>query len=1359
MGTYISRTCAEDRSNESPRPLSDYRDPSVSYVLLGEPGAGKTECFLEEEKQPACEYIVARKFARAKDLDQWKDRTLFIDGLDEMRSGGGDGRIPLEDICFKLKELGNPPFRISCREADWLGAIDQQELINAAPGRALKVLRLQPLSDQEIQILVAEKLGQKSEEFIEHARKVELYEILRNPQNLKILIAAVQGTDWPKSRTQAYELACHKLVAETNEGHQLAVAGNMASEEKLLESTGLLAACHLLGNLSGYALLPAKADELNPPVTNLQIDESLRLKDALKSRLFKNEGDGHRVPDHRSSAEFLAARYLASLIQRPNDALPWHRLLALITASDGKPVSSLRGLWAWLASLLDERPRYHLIDQDPVAVALYGDVRPWPAKDKEYLLKSLHRAAARYPWIFGGTWMLSPLGALATMDMTETFRSILASEDRSEAQQALVDCVLNAMKYGERLIALVPNLELIVRDTSRWPVIRKSALRAWLQVAPPQEADAANFITLLSDIHSDKVEDADDELLGLLLEKLYPKQIPPTEVLDYLHVRKQRNLIGSYHMFWAESLLKQSVKANEAIPILLDNLAHKSEMLRHESHERHEHPVHDIAGPLLLKGVVEFGERVTPSRLYEWLGIGLDQYGFIRTQKQSKEIADWLSEHADVYKGVLAEGIHRAPTEEGKLRNYFSYSWYQRLYGAKPPSDLGLWILTQVENTKTEIAKLLFPEAVRCLWSTYGNGGLSLDQLQLWVEHHSAFRSGLTGMLYCEIPDWQKEHIQQTKEWKAKSAKERAQWLKFFSEQQRSLQAGKAHPHVLYDLAMAYSGLLIQAHGDTPYDRLRNFLSDETSPQDYGALFQAALTGLKGSLERKDLPTVKDIIQLSLKSKQHLISRPCLVAANELAAEDIKKLFSKNEAVLGKLIAMQLTLGIGENPDWFRTLKRARPELVAQVLMQYALPTLRTKRPSVSGLYGLAYEDDDAAIAAIAVPDLLKGFPLRAAKEQHHDLEYLLKAGLKFMATDELLALIEQKLLLKSLEAGQRTLWLITGLFLNPSLFQARLEKHVSKNQTRAAQVAGFFPGHGDKWPFHRPLPVPALAWLIGLLGARCAPYRLDGGGWVSPVMAMADLVRSLISGLGSTPGEEASAALNGLFSRNDMVAWHNELRFAIHGQATVQRETDFKYPDVEKILHTLSNREPSSAADLAALALDHLNALAQRVRDGSNNEYRSYWNNPDDPQTAKRRSEDDCRNLVLKDLSLLLKPFGASARKEESVVENNRADIGAFFGGHFVPIEIKAEDEKNLWTSLRTQLIDQYTRDPRTNGYGIYLVFWFGGKGMPPPPTGSKPQSAQQLADRLRALLNPEDRHRIYICVIDCALPSKTKN
>ena len=81
------------------------------------------------------------------------------------------------------------------------------------------------------------------------------------------------------------------------------------------------------------------------------------------------------------------------------------------------------------------------------------------------------------------------------------------------------------------------------------------------------------------------------------------------------------------------------------------------------------------------------------------------------------------------------------------------------------------------------------------------------------------------------------------------------------------------------------------------------------------------------------------------------------------------------------------------------------------------------------------------------------------------------------------------------------------------------------------------------------------------------------------------------------------------------------------------------------------------------------------------------------------------------------------------------------------------AKPEGNLWTAIREQLVAQYVRDPGTDGYGIYLVFWIGGKGMRPPLDGEKPRNPAELEDHLRRTLKPEERHRILVCVIDCAL------
>ena len=64
---------------------------------------------------------------------------------------------------------------------------------------------------------------------------------------------------------------------------------------------------------------------------------------------------------------------------------------------------------------------------------------------------------------------------------------------------------------------------------------------------------------------------------------------------------------------------------------------------------------------------------------------------------------------------------------------------------------------------------------------------------------------------------------------------------------------------------------------------------------------------------------------------------------------------------------------------------------------------------------------------------------------------------------------------------------------------------------------------------------------------------------------------------------------------------------------------------------------------------------------------------------------------------------------REGSYKDDKRADIRLSVPGFNIPIEIKRSCHDDWWSSIRTQLIAEYTRDPDTDGYGIYLVFWFG--------------------------------------------------
>ena len=118
------------------------------------------------------------------------------------------------------------------------------------------------------------------------------------------------------------------------------------------------------------------------------------------------------------------------------------------------------------------------------------------------------------------------------------------------------------------------------------------------------------------------------------------------------------------------------------------------------------------------------------------------------------------------------------------------------------------------------------------------------------------------------------------------------------------------------------------------------------------------------------------------------------------------------------------------------------------------------------------------------------------------------------------------------------------------------------------------------------------------------------------------------------------------------------------------------------------------------------------------------------------------------------LNPVGVDAQPEGRYADDKRADIRVSFGTFNVPVEIKRSTDRKLWSAVRSQLIKKYVRDPGTNGHGIYLVLWFGKKGVPMPPSGPRPQSAYELEQRLENSLSFDEKLKISIVVMDVAHP-----
>ena len=110
----------------APAGLSNYSGVQ-GWVLIADPGAGKTDVFKSLVDDEGGHYITARNFVELELPDGWT-APLFIDGLDEASSGQGAGQTALGQIRSKLQKLGTPKFRIACREADWRGSTDAKAL-------------------------------------------------------------------------------------------------------------------------------------------------------------------------------------------------------------------------------------------------------------------------------------------------------------------------------------------------------------------------------------------------------------------------------------------------------------------------------------------------------------------------------------------------------------------------------------------------------------------------------------------------------------------------------------------------------------------------------------------------------------------------------------------------------------------------------------------------------------------------------------------------------------------------------------------------------------------------------------------------------------------------------------------------------------------------------------------------------------------------------------------------------------------------------------------------------------------------------------------------------------------------------
>ena len=328
--------------------------------------------------------------------------------------------------------------------------------------------------------------------------------------------------------------------------------------------------------------------------------------------------------------------------------------------------------------------------------------------------------------------------------------------------------------------------------------------------------------------------------------------------------------------------------------------------------------------------------------------------------------------------------------------------------------------------------------------------------------------------------------------------------------------------------------------------------------------------------------------------------------------------------------------------------------------------------------------------------------------KQLESLDRLLRAALQYADKARLLELVDRKLRRRSMNDSQRVRWLACGVLVVPGRYQSRLRDFVDGRERRTWHLVDFlFPE--ESTPAWRPsLDKRGLELFIGLLGPYSDPDRWSQAGVVTSAMWASERVSGMIGELAALPDEDVSRTLEELAAEPTLARWRPVLLQARDDQRVVRRDATYRHPDVEQICLTLDDGPPANPADLAALVTDRLAELGDRIRNGNTDDWRQYWNENEYGRPCKPKHEESCRDALLSGLRQCL-PDELDAQPEGQYANDKRADIRISCRDFQIPVEIKKNSHPKLWSALRDQLIAHYTRDPATDGYGIYLMLWFG--------------------------------------------------
>jgi len=1348
VGVITRRFPATDRfvRQISPRPrqedadevrtISSFADcPNI--VLLGDPGAGKSHTFRLLAQATQGRVISARAFLVTPAMQM--EGQLFVDGLDERRAGRGD-RDTIDALVERLFTVAPQKVRISCRAADWLGESDLAALqpYFEANGGEPVVLLLERLSSREQRMVLVQHGLSHGEaiDFITEAQSRGLGDFLENPQNLLMLLQVVGNGQWPKTRRDLFEMATTLLLQEFNTEHAHA-GGGVYSVAELRSVVGGLLAARLISDIEAISLSDQEGTNDIPSYRSFDIVDRTELRAALGRRVF-GAGPVSETVDytHRTTAEYLGALWLADQIR---GGLPFGRVQALI-GIDGHPAPELRGLHAWLAVHLPEYAD-RLIDADPYGVLTYGDAASLTRSSCAQLVRALGELSEADPWFRSGNWQAASIGGLSRRDMTQEFQAVLRSQTSGFAVRSIV---VEALATGTPQPAMKDDLAaVLVRNQSTFAE-RLFALRALMRLGVEGETAIGSAYGALGR------DDSAIRLRAEIIGTLYGRTFGPAEIIQLLNDTWSGDGRTTSHVLYT---LAEKIPLAD-LPAVLDGVP---PVASHEHVRRRS--AWDVAAfyERILTRAWDSDFPFDPDHALKWLEVRRSMRG--------------------AYTGGHGEGLRAAirarPERLQALADRFllsfvvdDYSWLrltrfrEATFFEISADDLLDYVVRHMRNSPRGSAKevFLYEAALSlCYQATETKGHVTFDQLYYLADTRPDLAQIRARGTQCGLPPGYFVHRTGDAEHEDDHAK-LDELRAAFTAEIGGIRAGENLGRLGW-AAMIYFAVFNDVdEAAAPHERLIAFLGRDNA--------QATLKGFQAILERKDLPSFNDVLTLAGEHKRYNWWFAILAGMDETWSTN-SNLDDFSDDLLRAMLVFDLTdpiptrshnhLGSLVHP-WKQELLRLRPDLVREAYGAVARLKLKAGEPYIAGLHELLHEQTLELFRTEVAIELLGDFP-NAPIDRLRDL---LDAALKDRsAHGDLLSLAHHALTEPlAVDEAQRDVWLAVAFVLSPVEYENAVEARLKVKPELIFELRSRTGFSREADGFRAGLPLPQLEFLARLTGINFPLAGYPPNGWsgdTNPWDA-SDYFRALADVISANPSAAATAALERLARDPALASYRQHLLHDLAAQQQRRRDAEYDRPNWAKTVKALGNGPPATVADLHALLISHLRDEAQRIARANTDNYKAFWNVDSHGKPTTPRPEEVCRDTLADRLRMRLAPLGISVEPEGHMVGDRRADISVAMPGRKILCELKRDYHPDVWTAALNQLERFYTHDPEAQGFGVYVVFWFGKKRpalIPVPPGGQlRPTSGEEMETALRAALPTEFQQRVTTVVIDVSGP-----